>query len=97
MDTYIILLCPLHFPFHVLPHTNQPQKFSPSLFPAQNNMIFALKDGKGEKKRGGGDMNGFNRWCVESGLSVEVTQVKITFLHCHSHYHLSFTLYAQTS
>jgi len=43
------------------------------------------------------DSNGFNTRWVESGLSVEVTQVKITFLQCHSHYHLSFTLYAQTS
>jgi len=43
------------------------------------------------------DINRFNTWWVESVLSVEVTQVKITFLHCHGHYHLSFTLYAQTS
>jgi hypothetical protein len=55
-------------------------------------MIFALKDGKQKK-----DINGFNTWWVESGLSVEVTQVKITFLHCHSHYHPSLTLYTQTS
>jgi len=63
-------------------------------------MIFALKDGKKRRRRRSErerDINGFNTLREESGLSVEVTHVKITFLHCHSHYHLSFTLYAQTS